>query len=167
MSQRPRALSAWRLKRPAWLSLLLLVLTAWPGFAQRSVWYGFATAKTSSTGEDGAIVHGGIGGAAGFAPRWAFGFEIGGFRPPIAAMASLNLTLHLRSVSRSECIDPFVIGGLSVGHTFTAERETVPFVNLGTGTHYWFRPRLGVRTEARLYVGAVGHAELRLGIAFR
>lgn len=170
MSQSVRASSCRRWKRLALLSLLLVLLSSWPAFAQRSLGYGFVggTIPRVAFGNRTNLRYG-IGGAAGVSQRVAICGEIGGIHSDSKwAVGSVGIAIHLRSVSRSERVDPFVTGGLSVAHVFAGRHQNGRLVNVGTGLHYWFRPRLGVRTEAKLNMaGEAGHAEVRLGIAFR
>ena len=171
MSQRARASCSWRVKHLAWLTLPMLVLTAWPAFSQRSLGYGFAAANSSPRQLEAAVLHYGIGGAAGVTQRLAIGGEIGGIHlNSEGALGSVDVTVHLKSLSRSLRLDPFVTGGLS-GLYVRKTKDYGLYLNLGLGAHYWFRSRLGVRAEVRAYPPAIadvnGFAEFRLGIAFR
>mgnify|MGYP000085464583 CR=1 FL=1 len=170
MNQRAQASSFWRGKRLVLLSLFLLVLAARPGFAQRSLGYGFVAANSSPS--PGAGLHYGIGGAAGVSRRVALGGEIGRLHTDYwkGVLGSVNVTVHVRSTSRSERLDPFVTGGLS-GLYLPKTKDYGVYLNLGLGAHYWFRSRLGVRAEVRAYPPGVadinGFSEFRLGIAFK
>lgn len=169
MSQRARLSSLWCLKRFAWLSLVVLVLTVRTGLAQRSLAYGFVAANSSPRQLEAAVLHYGIGGAAGVSRRVALGAEVGGLHmDPKGVLGSVNVTVHLGSASRSEHLDPFVTGGLSAVYW---RRSGGLYANVGTGVHYWFRPRIGARAEVRAYLPAIhdlsSFAEFRLGIAFR
>jgi len=130
-------------------------------FGQQSLGYGFLGGTFG--GIAGAFRYG-LGAEGRIAPHIPAGGEIGGIsKNGTGVLASGNATFHIPSRE----IDPFLTGGVSIGHK---GGRTGLWVNLGGGLNYWFRPRLGLRAELRGYPGGYdlnSFAEFRLGVVFR
>lgn len=130
--------------------------------------YGFlgATVGGSSSGLDGAFRYG-VGGNVSLAPRLTAGAEIGGLQKDGAGLiGSAKLGFHFRS-RINHGLDPFVTGGVSY---VRKSGEGGVFGNVGSGVHYWFRPRLAIRAEFVAYPSGSDlntFSEFRVGIAIR
>ena len=145
---------------------LMLATLCQPGaFAQQSFGYGFLGGAFggSHNGLDGAFRYG-VGGEGYVAPHFTLGGEIGGIaKNGTGVLASGNVAFHIPARE----LDPFVTGGLSIGHKGGA---TGLYTNLGGGVNYWLRRNFGVRAEFRGYPGGLdlgSFAEFRMGVVFR
>lgn len=113
-------------------------------------------------------------GGEGFAWRGlAVGGELNYLAPPARlnygiGLVSVNPAWHFVNREKPARLVPFVTGGYSL-----AFRSGVAHLyNLGGGLTWWFRPRIGLRTEVRVYspitVETTDHlASVRIGLSFR
>ncbi len=79
---------------------------------------------------------------------------------------TMNVGYQFGNRTRTGKVNPFIdsgILGLGIG-----AGEYAPAGSLGGGVNYWFKPRIGLRTEFRIYaIGEEAIAMFRIGISFR
>lgn len=80
------------------------------------------------------------------------------------ALATLNAGYHFVSRNQPKKVDPFASLGIGGGWAGSLS----PGASLGGGVVYWFKPRVGLRTEFRLYsVSEEIIPTFRIGFSFR
>ena len=161
-------ISQLRKLRPFLLIVVAVLLGSLQSVYGQSHGYGFAGAMIG--GNKGSVQSAfryGIGGGWAVAPHVTVGGEVGGVQKDgIDAMVSVNVGVHFRRRVETG-FDPFVTGGIT-GARFGGESGILR--NIGGGINYWFRPRVGFRTEFRGYPGGRdlnSFSEFRVGISFR
>lgn len=99
------------------------------------------------------------------------GGEIGSFRfvepnSRSILLTTVNVGYQFGKRTRTGKVNPFVeyaLLGLGIG-----AGEYAPAGYLSGGVNYWFKPRVGLRTEFRVYgIGEEAIAMFRVGITFR
>jgi hypothetical protein len=111
----------------------------------------------------------GVGGSWAVAPYVTAGAEVGGIQIEGAsgAIVSGNVGVHFRRRVETG-FDPFVTGALR--ECVRAAVRLLYSRTLAVAFNYWFRPRVGFRTEFRGYPGGRdlnSFSELLVGISFR
>jgi hypothetical protein len=150
-------------------ALLLFIFLCWIGFAsaQTHGYAFFAPGGATSGGHTTGLYHAGAGGEGVFRIGIGIGAEVGYFssRDRFASgfgLASINGSYHF---NKGANIVPFVTGGYSLAF----RSGTASLGNFGGGVNWWFRPKLGLKTEFRDHIHSDGlHLwSFRFGVTFR
>jgi len=155
--------------RPCWhVTVPVLLLGSLQGAYGQSHGYTFTGATIGEGSLDPGFRYG-VGGSWAVAPYVTAGAEVGGIQIEGAsgAIVSGNVGVHFRRRVETG-FGPFVTGGIT--GVRSGGGETALFANIGGGINYWFRPRVGFRTEFRGYPRGRdlnSFSELRVGISFR
>ncbi len=131
----------------------------------------FAPGGATSGGYTDPVMHFGVGAEGLLYKGLGVGGEIGYLYPTVSpssgvGVASVNALYQFGTRSKLRKTIPFVTGGWSV-----AIRDgVVNGANIGTGLHYWIRPRLGLRLEFRDHFAAADTGshiwQCRIGLSF-
>ena len=128
------------------------------GFVLGTCWHGYALIGAGGGGE--AFAWRGL----------TFGGDLAAQRfvagDPVFGLLSANVGYHFVDRQRPARFDPFInwiIGGAFAENFWTGAS------GMGGGLNYWFRKRIGLRTEARFQVAGEeeGLLMFRIGLSFR
>ncbi len=129
---------------------------------------GYVFAGFGAVNAGDSTLHYGGGGEAILYKGLGFGVEVGylsPFRYPSSGIGILSIDgQYTFGTGMRRKVQPFLSGG----YTLAFRSGTANAVNFGGGIHYWFKDRVGLRTEVRL--GGVAEEAivmLRVGLSFR